>query len=274
MNIYRNPVYLDREILTPIANQWGIEVDTEIEVTARDLTDKKGGFNGNASLPGVGSVGLDLGGGTEAEISQTRVVKAHPGAALNALVNDLRSGGSLITKLENETVTKSSLVEIEGDWEVSPVTDTGAMIGALIQLMLKNPQAIESREVPPEIAASFASPQTISNRKIVLRKINESEDDTKVIALLDSGLLVGNNSEDDLEDDKTILGLVETFKPEGGSYSLERFFSGGMGRALRRQMKTEKMYETLGTMHGENFSEEDLKVPGPVVVLKVVAVYP
>jgi len=34
------------------------------------------------------------------------------------------------------------------------------------------------------------------------------------------------------------------------------------------------MYETLGTMQGENFSEEDLKVPGPVVVLKVVAVYP
>ncbi len=189
MKIYRKPIYLNKEILTPIANERGIEIDTEVEVTVRDLKTKKGGLSGSGTIPGIASANLDLGRGTEGEVSQSRVVKAHPGAALNELIDDFHSAGSLITDLEGEPVSKSSLVEIEGDWEVSPVTDTGAMIGMLIQLMLKNPQAIESREVPPEIAANFASPQTISNRKIVLRKINESDEDTKVIALLDSELL-------------------------------------------------------------------------------------
>lgn len=264
---------MDKEILTPIANQWGIEVDTEVEVTARDLTDKKGGFKGKASVGGLASAGLNLGGGTEAEVSQKRTVKAHPGAALNELIEKLYLTDGLINNSEDQAISKSTLVEIEGDWEISPVTEIGAIMGHLIQLMRKDPKVIESKEMPPEFAANFVSSRTGSNRKIVLTKIKESAEERTVVALLDSDLLVGNSSEDDLEDDKTILGLVETFKPEGSSYSLERYFSGGMARTLRRQMKSQNLYKSLGALY-EDFSEEDLTISGPLIVLRVVAVYP
>ena len=265
---------MDTDILTPIANQWEIEVDAEIEVTARDLSNKKGGFDGKATLPGVGAAALNLGGGTEAEVSQKRVVKAHPGAALNSLIAALHRDSSVITDLESDSIEKSALAEIEGDWEVSPITDTGAMIESMISLIAKNPQLMKSTEAPPELVAGFMSPKSSPDRKVVLTRVTESDEETKVIALLDSGCLVNGCSEDDLEDDKTVLGLVETFKPEGGSYSLERYFSGGMGRALRRQMKAENLFESMGKIYGDNFSRDDLTIAGPLVVLKVVAVYP
>lgn len=274
MQIYRPPIYLDKEILTPIANQLGIEVDTDIEVTARDRTSKKRGFSGGGAIPGVGNARLDLGGDTEGEVAHSRVIKAHPGAALNGLIDKLRKDNLLITDLEEQTVVKSALVELEADWEISPVTDTGALIRSMIQFMSSNPQALQTEELPPAIAASIISPEAAPNRKIVLTRVEESEEETKVIVLLDSGLLIDNHSEDDLEDDKTILGLVETFKAEGKSYSLDSFLSGGIGRALRRQIDTKKMYESLGALYGDKFSEEDLKIQGPVVVLRAVAVYP
>lgn len=273
MTVYRDPIYIDKGILAPIANRWGIEVDREVEVTARDLTNKKGGFEGKTSIGGIASAGLNLGGGTEAEISQKRIIQAHPGAALNELIDILYRDNELLN-LEDEAIRKSSLVEIEGDWEISPITEIGSMMGSLIQMMTTDPNIMHSKEVPLELAANLVLPNSISNRKIVLTKIKESEEEQTIIALLDSDLLVGNYSEDDLEDDKTVLGLVETFKPENGIYSLERYFSGGMARTLRRKMKPEKIYESLGTLYDGDFSEEDLKISGPLVVVKVVAVYP
>lgn len=274
MRIYRTPIYLDKEILTPVANQLGIEVDTNIEITATDRTSKRRGLNAGGSIPGAMGARLDLGKDTEGEVAHSRVIKAHPGAALNELLDRLHESDSLITDLESDTVVKSALVELEADWEISPVTETGALIRSMIQLLAANPQALHADELPMDIAASLISPETSSNRKIVLTRCEESQNETKVVVLLDSGLLANNHSEDDLEDDKTILGLVETFKPEGKAYSLESFLSGGIGRALRRQLSAHKIYESLGALYESDFSEQDLKVDGPVVVLRAIAVYP
>lgn len=274
MRIYRTPIYLDKEILTPVANQFGIEVDTDIEITATDRTSKRRGLNAGGSIPGAMGARLDLGKDAEGEVAHSRVIKAHPGAALNELLDRLHESNSLITDLESDTVVKSALVELEADWEISPVTETGALIRSMIQLLAANPQALHADELPMDIAASLISPETSPNRKIVLTRCEEFQNETKVVALLDSGLLANNHSEDDLEDDKTILGLVETFKPEGQAYSLESFLSGGIGRALRRQLAPHKIYESLGALYESDFSEQDLKVDGPVVVLRVIAVYP
>lgn len=89
-----------------------------------------------------------------------------------------------------------------------------------------------------------------------------------VIALLDSEWLVGNNTEDDLEEDRTFFGLVETFKPKGKIYSLEKHFTRGLNRTLRRKIDLKQLYESV------ELSEEDLKFHGPLVVIKVIAVYP
>ena len=272
MRIYRDPIYLNKEALTPIANNFGIEVDTSIEVDTRDLTNKKGGFDAGATIPGT-SIGIkgNLGGGTESEISQKRTVTAHPGAALNNLIEKLQEEESLIDLSDEQAITKSALIEIESDWELSPVTDQGRMLNLVLKQLLQNPNNIP-KEVPVELIRDVLEPRpTDENQKLIFIRTNESADDMTVIALLDSKWLVGNNTEDDLEEDRTFFGLVETFKPEGGFYSLEKHFTRGLNRKAWRKMKKpdrEKLYNSL------ELSEEDLKFHGPLVVIKVIAVYP
>ena len=253
MRIYRDPIYLNKEALTPIANSFGIEVDTSIEVDTRDLTNKKGGFDAGATIPGT-SIGIkgNLGGGTESEISQKRTVTAHPGAALNNLIEKLQEDASLIDLSDEQAITKSALIEIESDWELSPVTDQGRILNLFIKLIQ---DALKPR--PPD-----------ENQKLIFIRTNESANDMTVIALLDSEWLVGNNTEDDLEEDRTFFGLVETFKPKGKIYSLEKHFTRGLNRTLRRKIDLKQLYESV------ELSEEDLKFHGPLVVIKVIAVYP
>ena len=269
MRIYRDPIYLDKDALTPIANSFGIEVDTSIEVDTRDLTNKKGGFDAGATIPGT-SIGIkgNLGGGTESEISQKRTVTAHPGAALNNLIEKLQEEESLIDLSDEQAITKSALIEIESDWELSPVTDQGRMLNLVLKQLLQNPNNIP-KEVPVELIRDVLEPRpTDENQKLIFIRTNESADDMTVIALLDSEWLVGNNTEDDLEEDRTFFGLVEAFKPEGKVYSLEKHFTRGLNRALRRKVDSKQLYNSV------ELSEEDLKFHGPLVVIKVIAVYP
>ena len=267
MRIYRDPIYLDKDALTPIANSFGIEVDTSIEVDTRDLTNKKGGFDAGATIPGT-SIGIkgNLGGGTESEISQKRTVTAHPGAALNNLIEKLQEDASLIDLSDEQAITKSALIEIESDWELSPVTDQGRMLNLVLKQLLQDPNNIP-KEVPVKLIQDALKPRP-TDQKLIFIRANESADDMTVIALLDSKWLVGNNTEDDLEEDRTFFGLVETFKPEGGFYSLEKHFTRGLNRALRRKVDLKQLYKSV------ELSEEDLKFHGPLVVIKVIAVYP
>jgi len=268
MRIYRDPVYLNKEALTPIANSFGIEVDTSIEVDTRDSTNKKGGFDAKATIGGTSvGAGFNIGGGTESEISQKRTVTAHPGAALNNLIEKLQEDASLIDLSDEQAITKSALIEIESDWELSPVTDQGRMLNLVLKQLLQNPNNIP-KKVPVKLIQDALKPRpTDENQKLIFIRTNESADDVTVIALLDSEWLVGNNTEDDLEEDRTFFGLVETFKPEG-NYSLEKHFTRGLNRTLRRKVDLKQLYKSV------ELSEEDLEFHGPLVVIKVIAVYP
>ncbi|WP_314823042.1 hypothetical protein [Corynebacterium matruchotii] len=269
MRIYRDPIYLDKDALTPIANSFGIEVDTSIEVDTRDLTNKKGGFDAGATIPGT-SIGLkgNLGGGTESEISQKRTVTAHPGAALNNLIEKLQEDKSLIYLSDEQAITKSALIEIESDWKLSPVTDQGRILNLFIEQILQDPNNIP-KEIPAKLIQDALKPRPADeNQKLIFIRTNESDDDMTVIALLDSEWLVGNNTEDDLEEDRTFFGIVEAFKPKGKVYSLEKHFTRGLNRALRRKLDLKQLCNSA------ELSEEDLKFHGPLVVIKVIAVYP
>ena len=142
------------------------------------------------------------------------------------------------------------------------------MLNLFIEQIRQDPNNIP-KEVPAKLIQDALKPRpTDENQKLIFIRANESADDMTVIALLDSEWLVGNNTEDDLEEDRTFFGLVETFKPEGGFYSLEKHFTRGLNRALRRKVDLKQLYESV------ELSEEDLKFHGPLVVIKVIAVYP
>ena len=275
MTFYRRPVYLDTDLLVPIANQFSIDVDTAVELTQKDTFDNNRRLSAASSLPGIANLGGEAGKVNVHELTQTRTITAHPGAALNQLIERLNEEGSAITDIDQSSIQKNSVIHLEGDWSVSPVTDTGAIFGTMLELFKENPSLINNKEVPNEFTAQlFSETKDPNGRQIVLTREKENEDQHNVIALLDSDNLIRSATEDDLEDDRTILGLVETFKVEGSFFNLEKFFMPAMPRALRRKMPLNDLYSQMAGITEGEVDKDSLKYPGPLIVIRTIAIYP
>lgn len=270
MSMFRSPLYLDTEMLVPLANYHDIEVMIDVAVTQREVGRRLANAGGKMSVPIPGTPAFEMGGskGSETEITQARTVKDHPSNALNRLLDTLAREGD-ITDLSDGVVTRRTLVEIDGDWEVSSATDVGSFLASMVALMIQNPAALKSSEPPAEFLSVMTSPDVGS---IVLNGVSDASN-TRVLVLLDSGNLAGQASLDDLEGDRTIFGQVDAVIPEDGVYSLEKFFLSGFGRAMRRAINPAQMLEGLSEGIGRPMSVEDLRVPGPLAVVRAIAIY-
>ena len=133
MTFFRTPVYLDTEVLVPLANYHDIDVTTDVAITVRDLGKSSKGGAGGLSFPIPGGPKLEAHGdsGSESEVTQARTVKAHPTNALNRLVNALQEAGDLKDSLSGQ-VFKRQLVEVERDWTISTATDVGDLLSRII----------------------------------------------------------------------------------------------------------------------------------------------
>lgn len=273
MSMFRSPLYLDLETLVPLANYHDIEVMVDVQLSQRDLGQRSGGGGVRASIPLPGSPGIEFSGskGSEAEVTQARTIKDNPASALNRLVDALTREGDLITELTDRAITRRQLVELEGDWEVSPATDIGGFLAGMVRLMSQNPAALSSKEVPPEFMSLMTAGPT--GGPTVLDCRLDDDDQTQVLALLSSDNITHGNTLDDLEGDRSVFGYVDTVVADGGEYSLEKFFLSGLGRAVRRAFKPADLLPGMSEMLGREVTSNDLSVKGPLIVVKAVAVY-
>ncbi|ROZ61498.1 hypothetical protein EDL96_13245 [Kocuria soli] len=273
MRVFRSPLYLDIDILVPLANYHGIEVMVDVALSQRDRGERTGKAGANVALPIPGSPGFEFGGsrGSEAEITQARTVKDHPTNALNRLLDELAKANDITTDLSGSAITRHQIVECDGDWEISPATDVGAMLTSMVTIMSQNPSALESSAPPPEFYSLMRSDP--ERGSVVLETTLEGADQLHVLVLLDSGCLVDRASLDSLEDERTVFGQVDVFLPEGSQYSLEKFFLSGFSRAIRRSISAEQLLSGMGASFGRPMTINDLKIDGPLVVVKPIAIY-
>lgn len=273
MTFFRTPAYLDTEVLVPLANYHDIDVTTDVAITVRDLGKRsKGGLVG-LSLPVPGGPKLEVHGdsGSESEVTQARTVKAHPTNALNRLVNALQETGDLKVDLSGQ-VFKRQLVEVEREWAISPVTDIGGLLSQMIGLVASNPALMKSDDVPDEVAASLLN-QESSHGQVVLDSDDEDGDDLRAIVLLDGGNVLAGHSLQDLEGDRAVFGQVDTLVDSGKTFSLEKFFLSGFSRAMRRSLDMTEMLGSLSGLIGRKVDASVIEVPGPLVVVRAIAVY-
>lgn len=273
MSVFRSPLYLDTETLVPLANYHDIEVMVDVAVTQRDRGQRSGNAAAKAGLPIPGAPSVELGGskGSESEVTQARTVKDHPTNALNRLLDALAVSKDVTTDLSAGSITRHQLVELDGDWEISPATDIGSMLAAMVAMMAQNPSAMESSELPAEFYSLMTSAP--ARGSVVLTATLDDAEEMRVLVLLDSGFLVGQTSLDDLEEERTVFGQVDTIAAEGSHYSLDKFFLSGLDRPIRRAVDVEQMLEAMGKGFGRPMTMDDLKVQGPLVVLKAIAIY-
>lgn len=274
MSMFRSPLYLDLDTLVPLANYHDIEVMVDVQVSQRDLGQKSGNLGFRASVPLPGSPGVEAGGsrGSESEVTQARTVKDTPASALNRLLDTLELHNGVVTDLSTQTVTKRQLVELDGEWEVAPATDVGAFLAELMNLMVQHPEAMAKGAEPPAEAMSLmtAGPQRGS---IVLDRVSDDSEASRTLVLLDAEHFVRGSSMDDLEGERTIFGSIDTLVGEDQDYSLEKFFMSGISRAVRRMFDPAELLQGVSEGFGRSLSVDDLRLKGPLVVVKAVAVY-
>jgi len=269
MSLFRSPIHLDLETLVPLANFHNIEVMTDVSLSERDLGRK--GANAGLKMGIPGGPNLEAGGsGTkESEVTQARTVKDHPASALNRLLDDLTRAGEL-SALEEGAVVKRQLVELDREWEVSAATDIGALLEGLVRLMISNPAVMDAQEMPPEVMSIISGGP--AGGTVVLGTNETDPDGRSIIVLLSADDLTAKNTIDDLEGDRTVFGLVHEIVPEMQEYSLEKVFLAGISRSIRRALKTNDLLKLAAALN-RPISEGDLAVPGPLIVIKAVAVY-
>lgn len=274
MSFFRSPLYLDAEIMVPLANYHDIEVMTDVSVTQRDRGDRSGKAGIKVAVPVPGSPGIELGGskGSEFEVTQERVVRSHPTNALNKLLDSLHGSGDLVTDLSVGSVFRHQIVEIEGEWDVSPATDVGAFLTTMMSAVVANPALMNASEPPPEIMGSLMGSQH-GQGKVVLDAIPAGDDAPRVLVLLDSECLVGSATIDDLAEERTVFGQVDGFVSEGSVYSLLKYFLSGFSRSIRRAFPVDNLLSGFGEMLGRPVAASDLDIAGPVVVIKAIAIY-
>jgi hypothetical protein len=273
---FRSPLYLDYldpEILVPLANYHDIEVMVDVAVSQRDRGERSGTAGVNMSIPIPGAPGVELGGsrGSESEVTQARTVHDHPANALNRLLDKLAADGDITTDLKTGAITRHQLVELNGEWEISPATDVGSLLSGLFAMIAQNPSLLQSANPPDEFVSLMTA--TPARGSVVLNGTLDEADETGVLVLLDAGHLVGRIHLDDLEGERTIFGQVDAVVPEGSEYSLEKFFLSGVSRSMRRSMSGEKLLEAMQSVVGRPMTINDLKIKGPLVVANAIAIY-
>lgn len=274
MSVFRSPLYLDTEVMVPLANYRDIEVMTDVAVSQRDRGERSNRAGVNVSLPIPGSPGLDFGktGGTESEVTQERVVKSHPADALNRLLDSLHEANELTCDLSSGHIQRHQIVEVDAEWEVSPATDVGSMMTAILSGIAKNPTLMSASEPPTEFLASLMGPQAPHGR-VVLDATLDDDEAPRVLVLLEPDKLVGSATLDDLTEERSVFGQVDAFVSEGASYSLEKFFLSGFSRSLRRSIPLNQLLGGLKPFLGREATPEDLRIAGPLVVIKAIAMY-
>ncbi|MDV8002832.1 hypothetical protein [Rhodococcus sp. IEGM 1408] len=268
MSGFRIPVYLDLDVLVPLANYHGIEVLVDVEVSERML--RSGAANGGGKLR-TGLIDAEAGGArtTESERTRSRVIRDAPASALNRLVDALFKSGDVRT--DTSDVARRNVVEIDADWEISPATDAGALLTSLFGMAAQNPAMLQLASPPPELLAAIMRPA--EQGTVILSRDSNNDDEAAVIVLANRENLVGTKTADDLEGDRTVLGIVESFVPEGKDFEFAKHLLTGIPRAFRRQTNAVDLLRSVVTQVGSDVDADSLVIPGPVVLVRAVAVY-
>lgn len=280
MSQFRAPIYLDLDLLVPLADYHDIEVMVNVDVSQRNRGSSSRRLEGRVALPVPGSP--SIGGGRnrdeESEVTESRTIADTPTSALNRLLDKLEKDDAVNTDASS-SIGKRSVVDFDGDWSVSPMTDTGALLAAFFRMFASNPAAFTSgasgqaaEDVPPEVFQILAPGDNRANGPIVLNYEPSGDGEPNIVALLSSDHLIGGHTIDDLDGERNVFGVVDALVEPGRGYSLERFLLSGIPRSLRRTINADELLRTMPSLLRSDASPS-LVLDGPLIVIKVVAVY-
>ncbi|MDQ1684611.1 MAG: hypothetical protein QOC82_1348 [Frankiaceae bacterium] len=269
---FRNPVYLDLDLLRNLADYYGVALPTEGEVVRRVVEERGGSLGVNRVVEAKRE------SGSTEEVTETFTSQVRPVRALNDVIDHLLQTGDVadLTAVPDAALLARAPLQVEGDFVVSPATEMGSLVGRFLPLLIAQAaQGAKDFEMSDADAAQvlFAPPPAAHTHiyELVLERRVE-----RLVVLVDPGHMYGSATVDDLDGELTLFGIVDRLLPEATSFSLERYFLPGLNRTLRRALSGDqlvKMLEGFGAMTGEKVDAASLSIQGPAAVVSPLAVY-
>ena len=270
---FRNPLYLDLNLLANMADYYGVDIgrDAKVKVT------QSRGRSGRANIERTIGVAVDR--SSSQEMTQEFDSEFRPVRAMNDLIDQLLQDKEIVDldSGDQPVITQRMVLQVDGIAEVSAATEVGAMMSSFLPLLS---QAADERrdfsEVDPtEAIGALLNPDIGASFVQVLELESESLE-VPAVVLVNPENYFGNSTVEDIEGEVTILANVEKVISNGRSYPLQRYFLPGLSRPIRRAIAKEGLegiIESMSDYIDRPVDTSSLSVAGPAVILRPIAIY-
>ncbi|MFC6542146.1 hypothetical protein ACFQES_36105 [Nonomuraea salmonea] len=129
---FRNPLYLDLQLLKNLADYHGIDVPIQKEVVRKVAEDKTSGIGLDKAIQ------LKRDVNKTAEVTETYSTEIRPVRLVNDVIDYLIDNGDLtdLTSSPKDPVSRRSLIEIEGQISQSPATLIGSFVQRFMPILV------------------------------------------------------------------------------------------------------------------------------------------
>lgn len=271
---FRNPVYLNMQVLHNLADYVGMEVVSDAQVTRRTMDE-------SSRRAGMRKV-VEVGGERAATEERTEVFAqpVRPIRLLNDIVDKMIQQEDIVdlTATPGTAFGQRDVVQVDAELTASPITEVGALFAPLMPLLLSaatTGQNIENLDPATVGVAIFGGTGTPADFTHVFEMTSDVPD-TSLLALLDPANLFGDAVMEDAEGHRTVVGLVDRVVMSGESFSLERYLLPGLNRTLRRAVGSDgidKLLRDFGEKVGRELSVDSITVAGPAALMTPIAIF-
>jgi hypothetical protein len=271
---FRNPLYLDTELLANLSDYFGIALPEEKNVTRRSLeAGTKGG--------GVDKVVVLKGEASHAEeVTETYSVSTRPVRLMNDLIDHVEASEELVDLDADPeaTVVNGAVVLVRGDMAPSAANDIGGIMARFLPLLMSmvSQGATEFEPTQAELAQAFMTEPAGDTPQLFDISEENPVEGRRILLIVDPIGLRGSATLDDLEGDQTVVAHVDRIVRPRQDLSLDKYLLPGLPRALRRALGHEQiagMVSGLDAVVGRKIEPGELTLQGPALLLKPLAVF-
>jgi hypothetical protein len=256
----RNPIYLDQELLSNLADYFGIRTFTT-QIVETDTSKLGGSLNLK-----VLDVGLSGEKGGSQETQATYELRVTPVRLMNDVIDFAQREGHV--DVLKSGIAKGSTLELDGIPTMTVVSEIGPLLGKFVpMIMASNGQIVASD------FAALLSEDTPSSP--LLFDLEVEDGDVSVYFSVDPASFFGANAPDDLSGDLTIFGTVERLVPEGKQVPIDQWLFPGVNRVMRKAIAakgTADLVKQFAPMLGDSV-DLSYQLDGPAIVVRPLAIY-
>lgn len=273
---FRNPIYLDTDLLSNLADYFGVTAPGQTQVTSRATTGSEKGAGVDKMLT------AKVGATKSHEVTESYSVTMRPVRLMNDLV-DLMTERSELVDLDADpeaTVVGGSVVQISGTLQLAAANEVGSIMARFLPLLIAQATAGKTEFEPPtqaEIAKLLLAPTDEESGPQLFNLEPETPfEGRRHLAIVDTGCLRGAASTDDIEGDYTLVAHVDRLVRPRVELSLNQYLLPGVPRTVRRALGRADLTEMvtgLGPVLGRQIAPSDLLVLGPALMLKPLAIF-